>query len=162
MEEWVKVYGEYKKKELRNMCWITTKKENSKGMIAKTDIPILKVLGRNGITPIMDFHVSFNKKLPQETIKVSLIESLIADSVIWRIDNGYHSYSADGKIVDSVQNFYLILKNGYFSPIYSHKYNIYNGYIPKGTLYYENGYGEIVSETLVVTNESRNVDYINI
>lgn len=35
MEEWVKVYGDYKKKELRNMCWITSKKENSKGLIAK-------------------------------------------------------------------------------------------------------------------------------
>lgn len=157
MEEWVKVYGDYKKKELRNMCWITSKKENSKGLIAKTDIPILKVLGRNGITPIMDFHIPFNEKLPQETIKEYLIYL-----TLWRIDNGYHSYSADGKIVDSVQEFCLILKNGYFSPTYSHKYNIYNGYIPKGTLYYENGYGEIVSETLVVTNESRNVDYYNI
>ena len=45
------------------MCWITSKKENSKGMIAKTDIPILKVLGRNGITPIMDFLVLFNKSI---------------------------------------------------------------------------------------------------
>lgn len=104
----------------------------------------------------MDFHIPFNEKLPQETIKEYLIYL-----TLWRIDNGYHSYSADGKIVDSVQEFYLILKNGYFSPTYSHKYNIYNGYIPKGTLYYENGYGEIVSETLVVTNESRNVDYYN-
>lgn len=60
MEEWVKVYGDYKKKELRNMCWITSKKENSKGLIAKTDIPILKVLGRNGITPIMDFQIYQN------------------------------------------------------------------------------------------------------
>ena len=82
-------------------------------MIAKTDIPILKILGRNGITPIMDFHIPFNEKLPQETIEVSLIESIIADSGIWRIDNGYHSYSADGKIVDSVQEFYLIF--GFYS-----------------------------------------------
>ena len=38
--------------------------------------------------------------------------------------------------------------------MYPKDYEFYKGYIPKGTIYYENEYGECVSETLVITEKT--------
>ena len=83
----------------------------------------------------------------------------IPDSSVLRlriIDKGYHS-CRDLKIVPNHFNDIGIIKEAFFSPIYGllimrrqERFIMLTCIIPKGTKYYENEYGEIVSETIKI------------
>ena len=75
--------------------------------------------------------------------------------------NGFHSYSKTNRKIaacaacldclgvyynDDIQRFDVY--NGH----YNKDFVIVEGYLPKGTIYYENEYGEIISDSIVLTN----------
>lgn len=134
------------------MCWQTYKSDCFSSKIAETDIDVIKVLGKNKKTPFQNYHVEFNHPLPEEKIKPEKQEFFV------RVSSGYHSYSLLHNKIKEIWSYFIIENDLHPSYIYTAFYpkncEFYKGYIPKGTVYYENEFGECVSETLVITEET--------
>lgn len=132
------------------MCWIIVNREDVIPHTAETDMPVYKVLRRNGKTPHMGFDVSiYGEPLPKVEIKLDAYNM---------ISEGYHSYATGVELCDLFSSLHIklicpreICLNGYYHDCVVHK-----GYIPKGTKYYVNSSGVIVSETLVITKDTQN------
>lgn len=132
------------------MCWKTFRKEYSQIKTAMEDIPVYKFLKRNGHTPFKNYPIILGKKLPK--VELLGIYHFYDDG----IDQGYHSYSTSILIGKDFGNTYVYNQSieGCRVGILPRHLVCYKGYIPKGTKYYINENNEIVSETLVVLNES--------
>mgnify|MGYP006862816466 CR=1 FL=1 len=139
-------------KTIKDMCWHTYKPDCFFPKIAETDIDVIKVLRKNKKTPFQNYHVEFNHSLPEEKIKPEKQELFV------RVSSGYHSYSLLHNKIKEIFTHFIIendLHPSYtYTALYPKDYEFYKGYIPKGTIYYENEYGECVSETLVITEKT--------
>lgn len=134
------------------MCWRTKKPAVLK--MAEKDRAVFKV-----IQQIDERLSSYYKRFPYEIGK--LYETKIGDRKVKRgelcIDEGFHSYSNKCKweplyqIIDTIHkvtfgNFVLAIFD--FSVLYKHVR--VSCIIPKGSLYYENEKGEIVSDKIII------------
>lgn len=131
------------------MCWVTVNREDVIPHTAETDMPVYKVLRRNGKTPRMGFDVPiYGEPLPKVEIKFDEYNM---------ISEGYHSYATGVELCDTFNSLdiklicpeEICLNKSY----YYHNCVVHKGYIPKGAKYYMNSNGEIVSETLVITKD---------
>jgi len=137
------------------MCW--TGKITDKH-IAKKDIEVFKILLINGdelFSPYM------NMPYIEKMLYTKDIEPEICKEGI-RIEKGLHCYSGScmAKMKDAYtdRDIVVAMKRGRFQVYYgSYERNndngimaVFRGVIPKGTVYYENGHGEIVSEGLKI------------
>ena len=134
------------------MCFYISKNPKySNEKIARKDIPILKVLRREGHTflaPYMAAFKYFDDRTKKQEIKYStqLSRIITVQHTIWDrscITDGFHSYTTD----------YQINTDNY----------IVNAYIPKGAKYYFNPYyKEYVSNEIVIyTAKEKRIKFRN-
>ena len=133
------------------MCWIG--KNNPQ--IATEDIKVVKIFEyKNGkiLSPIILMEWKRGELVPRVKIPDSSVLHLR------NIDKGYHS-CRDLKIIHNCFNERIspYVRGAFVSPIYNvlimckrEKFIMLTCIIPKGTKYYENEYGEIVSEQLML------------
>ena len=108
----------------------------------------------------------YKRKFSNKKTKLKLQELSEDGKDFYTIEKGYHSYSGDCKIIIDIMLFYspifittIILKGkdeqkaGYHD---NHCVGIF--IIPKGSEYYENEEGEIVSNQLIWSGEYKEVD----
>lgn len=132
------------------MCWVTVNREDVIPHTAETDMPVYKVLRRNGKTPRMGFDVPiYGEPLPKVEINLDAYNM---------ISEGYHSYATGVELRDLFDSLHieLICPGEICFNMYYHDCVVHKGYIPKGTKYYVNSNGVIVSETLVITKDTQN------
>lgn len=131
------------------MCWIG--KNNPQ--IATEDIKVFKIFEyKNGelLSPVMLMGWKRGKLASHVEIPDS------STLYLRNIGKGYHS-CRDLKIVPNHFNDISIIREAFFSPIHGllimrkkERFIMLTCIIPKGTKYYENEYGEIVSETIKI------------
>lgn len=134
------------------MCWIG---DTSKFEIAKKDIPIYKVMEIVKDGNFLSYFRGAKYK------KGTLVTSEIYKTGCSIITKALHSYSikntkpeiCNNTIFGEIVSLITILStNGMMVEDYgSTKSKLVLGYIPKGSVYCENGFGEIVSNQLVMT-----------
>lgn len=145
------------------MCWEGKKKKN----IADKDILCYKILKRteneNELISIYYQFIYELKKLYKTQIYPE--NSWIYDDKIY-INEGFHSY--DKNIVIKLQNY----RNSAIVNVFSkHKVFLYEPIssnlvlmeciIPKGSIYYKNGYNEIVSNQIIINREIKWEDVLD-
>lgn len=135
------------------MCWFIDKNKILP-LVANEDIEVIKIVRKNGETPFHNYVVAFNERLP----KVSIVPQY--GSRLAMIEVGYHSYSKKIVITEQLATFTVLALNSFCN--YQKDCCFYKAYIPKGTTYYENDNGEIVSESLFVTDDVMQLDDLNI
>lgn len=133
------------------MCWFIDK-NMILPLVANEDIEVIKVVQKNGETPYRGYKVAFNEHLPRVIIAPRYSGRLAM------IESGYHSYSKKIQIIENLTTFAVLPLNVY----YQKNCCFYKAYIPKGKTYYENEYGEIVSESLIVTDDVIQLDNLDI
>ena len=146
------------------MCWTINKwayTQNTKKYrkVADEDIFVYKIGYKdgNGFSPYYRDEFIYNANMPNEEIKLYVNSSQVFD---FRVDEGYHSYSEECYVRECITDNIDI-----YSPV-SEKINNFDNYdeiyeqfaigkfiIPKGSEYYENEYGEIVSSQIIWTGE---------
>lgn len=147
------------------MCWEGKAKDKK---IAKRNIPVKKLLSTHHTSPYMGFRYVSGKQYREELYP----HSLWNDDTRISLNNGLHCYSKkcitkeihhDGEryicvfppLLSSIGNFF---KNVFFGksigfclfPYSERRHILVTGFIPVGSVYYENKDGEIVSEGLVL------------
>lgn len=136
------------------MCWFTNK--NLKFKIAKENIPIYKIC-RKEDDKILSYFQRFEYKLGclyDTNFEVSFTPYDI------RIYKGFHSYSLNKTYLDKRYDNIRVFKNESFIELIfnsnSNRLNDYpfgivvSGYIPKGSAYALNEYGEYVSDSIIL------------
>ena len=151
------------------MCWYTNKKELSVPQIAEQDIPIIKVLAKRDdgsyFSPHRNAEYELNKEYSVDKIQINYTKGFLCDN--WMISKGLHCYNVD--VVDknrcrhygmlytdkNVDEFLIQFTNRRVSyiDVMGGICVLCNGYIPKGTSYYINECGEIVTTKYVITEE---------
>ena len=146
------------------MCWEINKwayTQNTKKYrkVADKDIFVYKIGYKdgNGFSPYYRDEFIYNANMPNEEIKLYVNSSQVFD---FRVDEGYHSYSEECYVRECITDNIDI-----YSPV-SEKINNFDNYdeiyeqfaigkfiIPKGTEYYENEDGEVVSSNIIWTGE---------
>ena len=118
---------------------------------------VYKVLIKNyKVSPFMGAMYSINENMPKEKFKIErILDNYGGDFYV--INEGYHSYSKGIQIEkDTDTNVITIYPShrqrilGYYD---GQQVAIFKAYIPIGTKYYVNSFGEIVSECLRVTDK---------
>lgn len=134
------------------MCWSAISIFDRIPKLAKTDIEVYKVVICGKYAPFQAYIYSINKEEPK--IKMDVILPA-------RIDLGYHSFSNKCRIKKVLKdvNIYFPHKGyecifGIIRPLE----NIHKAIIPKGSLYFINRAGEIVSNRIIVTSEIINIE----
>ena len=134
------------------MCWMTNKSCNRTIKVAKKDIEVFKILFSDGIPYYWRNSIRYTKGTLCPLIP--LPDALVDDE---EIKNGYHSYSKKYCYAEKLfkMGAYRIFNKASeddiprqidFYPVAKYKVFV----IPKGTRYYENEKGEIVSETIMM------------
>ena len=136
------------------MCWITNKKLKFK--IAKENIPIYKICRKEN-DKILSYFKCFEYKLC--CIYETNFEVAFATKMS-EIYKGFHSYSQNKTYYEKRYDDIIVFKNeSFFELIFnlnSNKLNNYSfgvvvsGYIPKGSAYALNEYGEYVSDSIIL------------
>ena len=137
------------------MCWSINKIEFESNptcyhKIAEEDITVYKfghILDGKFI-PYFKCDFTYTVNSLNEEVKM---KSRRGDYFVF-IDEGYHSYESEDKALKGLNDIIL------FDDVFDDDANLYNKIeafiIPKGSEYYENNYGEIVSSQLIWTGES--------
>ena len=136
------------------MCWITNKKLRFK--IAKENIPIYKIC-RKEDDKILSYFKHFEYKLGY--IYDTNFEVAV-DTKMSEIYKGFHSYSLNKTYYEKRYDIISVFKNESFIELIfnsnSNRLNNYSfgiiiyGYIPKGSAYALNEYGEYVSDSIIL------------
>lgn len=117
------------------MCWIGVCKRNT----AKEDITVYKYLNKKHNSPLLKYHYRKNKLCEKVFLEPkSSYKHVIDDCLYIRIHNGYHSYIEMPK------------EKPFYFPINS---ILYKFIIPKGSEYYVNTSGEVVSNQIIFTGK---------
>ena len=140
------------------MCWINYLKPKAK--TAVKPIKVYKVLKKDKTSPFRGAVYSFGKPMPKVTINIEELFDCLGER-FFIIRAGYYSYSKYMCYKSNDEGIHIYAdffrkKLNYFDQ----RHAIFEADIPAGTKYYKNRFGEIVSETLVVTNktvESNNI-----
>ena len=136
------------------MCWITNKKLKFK--IAKENIPIYKIC-RKEDDKILSYYKKFEYRLGwlyNTNFEVAF------DDKISEIYKGFHSYSLNKTYYKKRYDIIRVFKNESFIELIrnsnSNKLDDYSfgmvvsGYIPKGSAYALNEYGEYISDSIIL------------
>ena len=136
------------------MCWITNKKLKFK--IAKENIPIYKICHKED-DKILSYFKHFEYKLGclyDTNFEVAV------DTKMSEIYKGFHSYSLNKTYYEKRYDIISVFKNENFIALIfnpnSNRLNDYSfgiivsGYIPKGSTYALNEYGEYVSDSIIL------------
>lgn len=130
------------------MCWITYGAPSA--LIAETDIPILKVGIEDG-----DIMESPYTKFPYELGKIYKMDKInpIYVKGQCQIHEGFHSY--DPRELQLYREFWgvIVAKGGLKQDHYPSWMSVFEGFIPKGSHYYLNMSGELVSDGICITNK---------
>lgn len=130
------------------MCWTTYGIPSA--LTAETDIPILKVGVEDGNIMVSPY-TKFSYKLGK-IYKMSKINPIYHKDQCY-INEGFHSY--DPRELQLYREFWgvIVAKGGLRHTIYASWMNIFEGFIPKGSHYYLNMCGELVSDGICITNK---------
>lgn len=142
------------------MCWITNKKLKFK--IAKENIPIYKIC-RKEDDKVLSYYKKFEYRLGwlyNTNFEVAF------DDKMSEIYKGFHSYSLNKTYYEKRYDIIRVFKNESFIERIlesdGNKLDAYSscivvsGYIPKGSAYVLNEYGEYVSDSIIL-NKIENV-----
>jgi hypothetical protein len=131
------------------MCWISNETPVLKK--AEEPIPVFKILYENMDSVYMTFRYHLHTKYHQ---KLEIPRITISKCYIYE---GIHSYDAETSIIidyPSDSNFFVITtkKNDLYLDTFSKgPYIQVMGVIPEGAEYYRNEWGEIVSNSIILT-----------
>lgn len=136
------------------MCWFTNKKLKFK--IAKENIPIYKICSKED-DKILSYYKKFEYRLGylyNTNFEVAF------DDKMSEIYKGFHSYSLNKTYYEKRYDIIRVFKNESFIELIfnsnSNKLDAYSfcivvsGYIPKGSAYVLNEYGEYVSDSIIL------------
>ena len=145
------------------MCWVIKKTEYEANpskyhKVAKEDIIVYKIGKIKNKKFIPSFHHTFEYESKVTNKKNTLKFQAATD---YTIEEGYHSYSKECSIEKDLNLFSTKFILSVYRKIKCHDMlveayldsEIGKFIIPKGTEYYENEYGEIVSSQIVWTGE---------
>lgn len=142
------------------MCWVTKNKKFIKKRIAKEDIFVKKLMSKSMDTkfvesPCFDMVWEFGR-CENYREKIAILKALDLDKKLaYVILQGFHSLSPTCNVKKINQNavaFYESKK--VFSCFdYNNSFILVDAKIPKGSIYYENEQGEIVSNKLIILQE---------
>ena len=136
------------------MCWITNKKLKFK--IAKENIPIYKIC-RKEDDKILSYYKKFEYRLG---LLYNTNFEVAVDTKMSEIYKGFHSYSLNKTYYEKRYDIIKVFKNESLIELIfnsnSNRLNDYSsgvvvsGYIPKGSAYALNEYGEYVSDSIIL------------
>lgn len=137
------------------MCWISYYRE-PKRLIAKEDIPVIKVLNKDHTSKYFgNIHYVKGKEYP----KVDLVFTWTRHC--HEIAEGYHSLAKDEfilhKVLPNSYDLRSVEKDVTLEYLITDTELIVDFVIPKGTAYYLNEYGEYVSETIRMVGDTEQV-----
>lgn len=140
------------------MCWYSKKKKAAR--IAVEDILVYKVMYRK---PNNGRFRSLYRRMDYEPEKIywTDVNPISIDSPLYlemKIDKGFHSYSMD-KTMATKDKYHIVIYNMENNEIvdsifFSDNLVIAKCIIPKGSKYYMNEVGEIVSDQIIITREA--------
>lgn len=140
------------------MCWYSKKKKAAR--IAVEDILVYKVMYRK---PNNGRFRSLYRRMDYEPEKIywTDVNPISIDSPLYlemKIDKGFHSYSMD-KTMATKDKYHIVIYNMENNEIvdsifFSDNLVIAKCIIPKGSKYYKNDLGEIVSDQIIITGEA--------
>lgn len=130
------------------MCWITYGVPSV--LIAETDIPILKV-GVEEENVMISPYTKFSYELGK-IYKMSGIHPIYVKGQC-QIHEGFHSYNS--RELQLYREFWgiIVAKGSLKQDRYPAWMNVFEGFIPKGSHYYLNMCGELVSDGICITNK---------
>lgn len=140
------------------MCWYS--KEKKAAQIAREDILVYKIMLQNPDTGRLK-SLYYGMKYEVGKVYWTDVSPISIDSPLYlemKIDKGFHSYSMD-KTMATKDKYQIVIynmeNNGIVDSIsFSDKLVIVKCIIPKGSKYYENDFGEIVSDRIIITGEA--------
>lgn len=152
------------------MCWVTKNKKFIKKRIAKEDIFVKKLMSKSMDTKFVEspcFNMvwefgrceKYREKI--EILKDWDLDKKLAEEwdldkkLVYVIQQGFHSLSPTCNVKKINQNavaFYESKKVFSFFD-YNNSFILVDAKIPKGSIYYENEQGEIVSNKLIILQE---------
>ncbi len=136
------------------MCWTTRYDKHLQPLMTEDDMKVLKVLTKDLKSPIQfNFQYILNENAPHVPIKLEISYWQKEDI----INGGYHSFNIERHSIlkfDELTEKYL-----YKNSALPESNCLFEAIIPKGTKYYENEYGEIVSETIRIVKKVNHHDY---
>lgn len=157
------------------MCWQTYKKEEMQPKVSENDVNVSKVVGIDKDGTLTSYWWDFTWELGKEYHSAMNIESL--DVSYLAINTGFHSFNPQKTtfMVDSdtereISFLYVYCNDNLkmhtwtFGIEYRYKFEkvaVMDCIIPKGSMYYENKDGEIVSDSLIPKEISLTVDINN-
>ena len=142
------------------MCWVTKNKKFIKKRIAKEDIFVKKLMSKSMDTKFVE-SPCFNMvwefgRCEKYREKIAILKALDLDKKLaYVIQPGFHSLSPTCNVKKINQNavaFYESKKVFSFFD-YNNSFILVDAKIPKGSIYYENEQGEIVSNKLIILQE---------
>lgn len=127
------------------MCWKSYKYSDKKCRIAETDIKTFKILSLRKHT-LRSYYQNYNYTIG----KLNSVNSLELGGN--KILEGFHSYDLNNDCLLIVDGIVVQGKGGEFLDCYIYANHIVKVecIIPKGSEYYENSLGEIVSNKLII------------
>lgn len=140
------------------MCWRAFKKRDKRVRVADEDITVFKVVRKveDGL------YLSYYKDYPYYLGRAYEMKGLSHKEIDgnMRIEEGFHSYSSKECYICIPYNnfgqiYILKQKTWELSAVYDDIYDlcIIECTIPKGSKYYRNYYGEIVSDKIIINKE---------
>ena len=127
------------------MCWKSYKYSDKKCRIAETDIKTFKILSLRKHS-LYAYYQNYKYTIG----KLNSVNSL--ELIGNKIFEGFHSYDLNNDCLSALEGIVVQGKEGVFLDYYSRADHIVKVecIIPKGSEYYENSLGEIVSNKLIV------------
>lgn len=136
------------------MCWTTQYDNHLQPLIAEDDMKVLKLLSEDLKSPFqLNFHYILNENAPYVPIKLEISYWQKEDI----INDGYHSFNINHHSILKFEE--LTEKYLYKKSVFPEGSCLFEAIIPKGTKYYENEYGEIVSETIRIVKKVNHLNY---
>lgn len=152
------------------MCWVTKNKKFIKKRIAKEDIFVKKLMSKRMDTKFVEspcFYMVWEfGRCEKYREKIAILKEWDLDKklakewdldkkLVYVIQQGFHSLSPTCNVKKINQNavaFYESKKVFSFFD-YNNSFILVDAKIPKGSIYYENEQGEIVSNRLIILQE---------
>lgn len=138
------------------MCWSTTKRKHIRAHTADENVPIFKICNMPSPLEICAYymytryHLCTLYEIPE--IEVERAERTDTGEFQYEIHKGFHSYSDECKaFYNLVYNCIIVMTPCTNVHYFSSDVVLVEGYIPKGSIYYKNSRGEIVSNKIVLT-----------
>lgn len=143
------------------MCWVTKNKKFIKKRIAKEDIFVKKLMSKSMDTKFVE-SPCFNMvwefgRCENYREKIAILKKAwdLDKKLAYVIQQGFHSLSPTCNVKKINQNAVAFYESkivfSFFD--YNNSFILVDAKIPKGSIYYENEQGEIVSNKLIILQE---------